>query len=371
MNARACSRPNHMPNTPEANITNAAGRRKVSSYRGRASIGLHFVGGSKVLPHPRMIVYPAQETHMKPPYLGFRLVFALVNALLWFGIAYGVTSGLSVQVEAAGRLHSQSVLIFAACVAFFVCFFGLPDAYGGFLKQAQAGRFELPLPPKSPASGRLSHIIRLAAMRGIASATVAVFVAFAWLERAGVPSRNTLCLDLGIMAAILAFGHNLHMTGPKFLSDLRRADSPASPPSARYWLLRFGLPQGFGNGLITGLLAWGAWSGPKMPTEVALDAGMTTLVLAGLMSLLAGSLAPVDLMFGHVVSIQEKPHAWWLRGLGGLGLSVAAGMLGLALGGIGLGAEPMAFVLWKLCLGAGVSGLVAMRAARWKLWVQP
>lgn len=304
---------------------------------------------------------------MKPPYHGFRLVFALVNAFIWFGIAYGVSSGLSLQVEAAGRLHSQSALVFAACVAFFVCFFGLPDAYGGFLKQAHAGRFVLPAPSGPLGSGRLSNIIGLAAVRGVLSAMLGAFLVYAWIERFGLPSRNGLCLGLGGMAAFLAFVHNLHITGPRFLSDMRAADAPAPTPSGRYWLLRFGLPQGLGNGLITGLLAWGTWTGPKMPLEIALDAGTTALVLAGLMLVLAGSLAPVDRMLGHVASIRKQSPAWRLRGLGVVGVGAAAGALGFGLGWMGLGAERIIFALWKLGLGAGVSGAVAMRAARWKL----
>ncbi len=309
---------------------------------------------------------------MLPPYQGFRFIFSLVNGLIWFGIAYGVSSAISPRIEAAGRFHTESALIFGAVISFFACFFGLPDAYGGFLKQAHAGRFKKPKTEPSPnATGRLSRIIFLAGLRGLVSAFAGVLLIRFYIARWGMPERSTLCINLGIWAGFVSLVNNWSLTSPASLLDLKPPKNAPQAADLRYLLYRFGLPQGFGNGLITALVGWGSYpaEGSMNAQAVGIDALITALIIVLFMIFMAGTLAPVDTLLGRI----EKPAGpalGWGKRLAWIAFSVvASGVLGygltLLMGRGGMDRE--IFSAWKFGITFVLACGFAMETGRRKL----
>jgi hypothetical protein len=312
------------------------------------------------------------------PFAGLRLVFALINGAIWFALGFGICSGISLGVAAAGRLTPGAVVVFAGTVAFFVPFFGLSGAISGFLDQAASGRFQLPVAGEqasraTPARGGLLASIWVhGTWLGLIVALVAAGLAQLHLQRSGVPSRGDLCLALGGMAGVIAMVQSAWMVRPRHLGDLEIPSAPPPPPSTGYYLTRFGVPQGVGNGVITALAAIGTFppnAADLKAIDVTLDAMSTALVIAFFMVLSAGDLAGTDRKFGRVGAAEGAPPGRLARaGIVAL-TAVAAGILGYALARLG-GPEGLSMpvmVAWKGALGAVVGGLLAARAARWKL----
>jgi hypothetical protein len=309
------------------------------------------------------------------PFAGLRLVFALINGVLWFTLVFAICSGISVGVVAAGPLTPGAVVVFAATVGFFVPFFGLSGAISGFLDQAQSGRFLLPEAASGDGrrpGGLLGSIWLQGTWRGAVVAIAAAGLAFLRTQRAGVPSRGALCLALAGMAAAIAILQSALLVRAANLGDLQPPPAPPAPPSPFYYLIRFTLPQGLGNGLITALAALGTFptiDGHPSAVEVALASMGNALVIAFFMVLSAGDLAGTDRRFGRIGAVDAAPPTRLARAgivvLVGFAAGIAGYLLALPAGAKGISLPIV--VAWQGALGAVVGGLLAARAARWRL----
>jgi hypothetical protein len=315
------------------------------------------------------------------PFAGLRLVFALINGVLWFTLVFAICSGISIGVVAAGRFTRGAAVVFAKAVAFFVPFFGLSGAISGFLEQAQSGRFLLPEPVNDangeaePREGVLDSIWLHGAGIGLVMALVVAAFGHYYLRGDGVPDRGAVCLALAGMAAGIATLQSALLVSKKTLRDLEAPAGTPAPPSRSYYLIRFALPQGVGNGLITALAAYGTFptlAGPPTPVDVAIASMGNALVIAFFMVLSAGDLAGTDHRFGRIGTVDAAPPSRLARAgivvLAGLAAGIAGYLLALPAGAKGLSLPIV--VAWQGALGAVVGGLLAARAARWRLSVR-
>ena len=313
------------------------------------------------------------------PFAGLRLVFALINGVIWFALVFAICSGISIGVVAAGRFTPGAVVVFAKTVGFFVPFFGLPGAISGFLDQAQSGRFLLPEPEKDangetkPRAGVLDSIWLHGAWVGLVIALVIAGLGHYYLlRRPEVPDRGTMCLALAGMAAAIAILQSALLVRARNLGDLRAPAAPPAPPTAGYYLIRFALPQGLGNGLITALAAQGTFptlTGQPTAVAVAIASMGNALVIAFFMVLSAGDLAGTDRKFGRIGPVDAAPPSRLARAgivvLTGLAAGILGYLLALPAGARGLSLPIV--VAWQGALGGIVGGLLAARAARWQL----
>lgn len=307
----------------------------------------------------------------KIPYGGFRLVFGLANGALWFVIAGAVLSGITVGVEGAGRLSREAALWMFGAVGFYACFFGLPGAIGGILSQAKSGRLALP-PVETWGDGALAHIHLVAALRGLGSAAIVAGVANWFLARQLLPSRAQLCLLLAISAAAVAVVNAASLAGPRTLGDLRRLPDRGAPPAPdrRYYLLRFALPQGLGNGAIAALAALGTHPPATQPLAPAALVGSTVavcLVIGVFLLLTGGGLAKVDVTHGLVAPAFAPPPPSFARRLQLLAGLVAVGALlayALAAASGPDGPSRSAVALFQGLMGATVGATMAILSAR-------
>ena len=311
---------------------------------------------------------PAGSATPQIPFQAFRLVFGLANGALWFLLAGGILTAITAAMAASGRLTAMSATVTATAVAFFVCFFGMPGALGGFLGQARLGRIALP-PRDQWGRGALGPIHRIAFWHGAISALLVAPAAFYYFADGGAPARGTLCLLVGGEAAALAFIHCALLAGSRALGDIHPGSRPPPAPTRQYYWRRFAIPQGAGNGLITALVAAGTYPPPGTPLDaraLVLDATATAIIIGGFMLVTGGGLAGVDRTYGLVAGILGPPPSWRRRiQLLVAAVAVAAGaafVLGLIAGARGL---PLpAFIAWKGLVGAATGGVIAVFAAR-------
>lgn len=312
------------------------------------------------------------------PFAGLRLVFALINGVIWFALVFAIGSGISVGVVAAGRFTRGAAVVLAKAVAFFVPFFGLSGAITGFLDQAQSGRFLLPEPDEDedgdpgPPPGVLDSIWLHGAGIGVAVALVVTAFGHYYMRRPGVPDRGTVCLALAGMAAGIATLQSALLAGKRTLRDREAPAGTPAPPSRSYYLTRFALPQGLGNGLITALAAYGtfpAHAGPPTAIDVAIASAGNALVIAFFMVLSAGDLAATDRRFGRIGAVDAAPPSRLVRAgivlLAGVVAGILAYLVALPAGAKGISLPVV--VAWQGAVGAIVGGALAARAARWQL----
>jgi hypothetical protein len=315
-----------------------------------------------------MSAAPPSRALYRPPWAGFRVVFALVNGALWFALTWAILTGVSLGLVRAGHFTARTFMITALAVAFFVGFFGAPGAMGGLLDQARSGRFVL------PSAKPRGHFRPLAAAWRVGAAIGVLNVGLAFiLTQLGVPtlpSRASACQLWSGGAALLAVLQSLWLARPAALIDLDPPSQPATAPTATYYVLRFALPQGLGNGVVSALMAAGlfsAASGRMAAVDLAGDAVGTAGVIAFFMVFTAGGLARTDRLAGRVAALAVTPPpriARWatipLAALLAVGLAYGLGTLadGLTL--------PL-FVAWKAFLGCAVAAPLAALAARWEL----
>lgn len=305
----------------------------------------------------------------KIPFHGFRVVFALVNGLLWFGLAYGILSGITTGVVAAGRFTENALRVTAGAVGLLVGLFGLPGALGGFLDQARSGRLQLPPEAGWGRRGQLDNVWAFGLVAGVVNLLVAQGLAAAWLPGRPLPARGEACLQLALLAAGLAFVQSLFLSRRGALFDLL---PPASPPRAAdrdYLIRRFALPQGLGNGLITALVAWGtfapaAGSERIAPVAAALDSGITALVIGGFMLLGGGGLARVDRRFGRVAPHEGAPPSKLRRLALVLAAAAAVAAVAFALAALAGGLSLPVRIVFQALVGGAVAAYFATLAAR-------
>jgi hypothetical protein len=325
---------------------------------------------------------PSLPARKAIPFAGLRLVFALINGLIWFALVFAICSGISFGVVHAGRFTRGAAVVLAKVVAFFVPFFGLSGAITGFLDQAQSGRFLLPEPendangdPKPP-PGVLDSIWLNGAGIGVAVGLVVTAFGHYYLRRPGVPDRGTVCLALAGMAAVIATLQSALLASTRTLRDREAPAETPAPPSRSYYLTRFALPQGLGNGFITALVAYGtfpAHAGPPTALDVAIASAGNALVIAFFMVLSAGDLAGTDRRFGRIGAVDSAPPSRLARaGIVALA-GVVAGIVGylVALPAGAKGISLPVVVAWQGAVGAVVGGGLAARAARWQLSKKP
>lgn len=317
------------------------------------------------------------------PFAGLRLVFALINGAIWFALVFAICSAMSIGVLAAGRLTAGAAVVFTGTVGFFVPFFGLSGAISGFLEQAQSGRFQLPEAENEKEAngeprargGLLASIWIHGTWLGLVIALVTAGLAQLYLQRAGVPARGSLCLALAGMAAVIAIVQSALLVRARNLGDLRLPAGTPTPPTTGYYVIRFGLPQSVGNGVITALGAYGTFpltAGRLAPVDVAIDALSTALVIGFFMALSAGDLAGTDRRFGRIGTVDAAPPSRLARAGIVVLTALAAGLLGYALAIVAGGGVPLPLmVAWKGAIGGLVGGLLAARAARWQLCTRP
>ena len=302
------------------------------------------------------------------PYSGFRFVFALVNGALWFGIAFVFTTPVASGMIGAGRTSSMALTSAAVTVAFLTSLFGVPGALGGFLEEAERGRFSLP-PETKRGPGTLGSVWLHAVTRAvIAAGATAVIVK--WLANR-YPLAARLHLFLAFVAAIIGALQALWLASPVTLGDLRGATTRGPTPSRAYFLARFAIPQAAGNGLATAMVAIAVFpkTGGMTAIDVATDAGGTVAIIYLMMIAFGGTLAKIDHRFGVAGPLPGvTPPPWIAR----IALTLAAGGLGAGLGfALALAwsdGVPLApFFVWKLALGSLSAGVGAWQAARWKL----
>ena len=316
------------------------------------------------------------------PFAGLRLVFALINGVIWFTLVFGICSAISMGVVAAGRLTAGAVVVFVGTVTFFVPFFGLSGAISGFLDQAQSGRFQLPEPEKDAGGATRAHGGLLGSIWihgtwiGLVLSLVAAGLSQLHLQTRDVPSRGELCLTLAGMAAVIAIVQSALLVRARNLGDLRAPEGPTPPVTTGYYVTRFMLPQGLGNGLITALVAYGTFptvAAAPAALDVAIDSMSTGLVIAFFMVLSAGDLAATDRKFGRIGAVDATPPSRLARaGIVPLA-AIASGILGYLIA-IPAGAKGISLpimVAWKAVLGGVVGGLLAALAARWQLSTRP
>jgi hypothetical protein len=306
------------------------------------------------------------------PFAGLRLVFALINGVIWFTLVYAIASAASLGVVAAGKFTAGAVVVFVGTVTFFVPFFGLPGAISGFLDQAQSGRFQLPEPEKDARAGLLGSIWVHGTWVGLVISLLAAGLTQHHLQTRAVPSRGELCLVLAAIAAVIAMVQSALLVRARNLGDLRAPEGKAPPATTGYLVRRFVVPQALGNGLITALIACGTFpsvAAAPAALDVAIDSMSTGLVIAFFMVLNAGDLAGTDRKFGRIGAVEAAPPSRLARAGIVLLTALVSGVLGYLLvipaGAKGISLNVM--VIWKGLLGGVVGGWLAALAARWRL----
>lgn len=310
------------------------------------------------------------------PFVGLRLVFALINGVIWFTLVLGICSAISMGVVAAGRFTPGAVVVFVGTVTFFVPFFGLSGAVSGFLAQAASGRFQLPEPENKAGKGPLGSIWIHGTWIGLVLSLVAAGMSQHHLQTRNMPERGELCFVLAMMAALIAMIQSALLVRARNLGDLRAPEGPTPPATTGYYLTRFVVPQGLGNGLITALAAYGTFPSVADAPDalaVAIDSMGTGLVIAFFMVLSAGDLAGTDRKFGRIGSVDTASPSRLARVGIVMLTAIASGILGylLAAPGGAKGISMPVLVAWKAVLGAVVGGLLAALAARWQLGAKP
>jgi hypothetical protein len=307
-----------------------------------------------------------------PSFAVFRLLFATGNAVVWFVILWVIATVVGPR-SATGVIGFTAGVVCAATAGFFVPFFGIPGGLAGFLEQGVERRFVLPPAERWGAGGRLGAAWRTALGRATVSSPVLAALAAAGLAAVGDLPRSTFCLALAAAGATLAAAHAYVLANPRTLGDLRRASPALGAPLAGYFLWRFLVPQGAGNGVLNGLIGLSIFGTAghvlKPAGEVAIDFAATAAILAFFMVTTAGSLARADARLGYVGRLTgtrpSRARRAALVVATGVGAGVAtAGVMRVAgLDGLGL----WAFVVWKTAIAAVVAGVLAARAARWAL----
>lgn len=303
------------------------------------------------------------------PYGGFRVVFGLINAALWFALIFAITTPVRLGMVAAGRNSPTAMTLALMGVTLLSALFGLPGALGGFLGQAASGRLKLP-PAEKWGAGVLEHIWRTALVRGAAAAVVVGLVAWPLLGRAPV-ADGSITLVLATVAAAAAFVQSVWISGPAALGDLRSLRRAGPPATSDYFVYRFAVPQAAGNGLASALIAaatFPATGEMEIGASIA-DATATGTIIFLAMLVTAGGLARLDVQLGRIAVLTGMhPPTWTMRVV--VVLVATAGWAGggstmAALAGGSVSYWP--FVVWKGVLGAVAGGAGALLAARWQL----
>lgn len=320
---------------------------------------------------------------VRPPWIGFRVVFALANAILWAALTYAILTGVSFGLVAAGRLTPQAAAktlrTTAGVVVFFVGFFGVPGALGALLSQARSGRFALPPVETRGRHSQLQHAWALGAGLGTLHAlAIAALALGLGLDRDGTAgpslllSRAGVCAAWAGCAAACAFVQSLWIARPAALCDLNPPPEPPPTADTRYLLWRMALPQGVGNGVISALIAMATQSAGTQhvgTADLMIQAASTASIMALFMLTSAGGLAAADRDAGRVAAGTTRRPAWPLRAATlPISAAVAVGLaaiVGMAAGNPGL--TGLQFALWQGLLGGGVAACTAALAARWTL----
>jgi hypothetical protein len=238
---------------------------------------------------------------------------------------------------------------------------------GGLIGPARSGRFKLPPESSWGTSSQVAWAWPLGALIG--AANVAIGYGLTTLRTGELPSRNKVCLLIAGGAAALAVLQSLFLSRTSGLGDLRAPTGDAPAPTDGYFLRRFAVPQGLGNGFITAVVAIGTFppEGALPPLAVAIDSAGTASIIAFFMLVSGGGLANTDLAVGRIAALPGKPPSKLLRALIIPALAIVAGAVGYgaaaALGGFSL---PIS-IAWKGALGGVIAGVLAARAARWTL----
>lgn len=299
---------------------------------------------------------------VKIPYAGFRLVFTLINAALWLALAFGITSAVSIKMEAVARFDRSFFPAGAAAAAGLVGLYGGSGALAGFLDMARSGRIALPPRATWGAASRLDAVWSRAAATGLIMAAIAGAAAWA----SGIePARGRACWLVAVVASALAAMQAAYVSGPRSLADLARDDAKPCSSDARYIALRIALPQAAGNGIVTALVAAGSYSPADMIVPaLASDAAATALVIGVFMLVSSASVAATDRGLGRVRPIEgRKPsivaRIGWLIVAAIISAAVAA-MIGAVVPTLPL----VAYVAWKGLLGAAAAAALSSVAAR-------
>lgn len=320
----------------------------------------------------RMSTPPSAQTEPpRIPYMGFRVVFALVNAIIWFSLAFGITTGISFGVVQSGRLTSKVALVFACTVAFFVFFFGLSGGLPGFLDQARQGRIALPSEDSHGPGGALASVWRVGFVRGAIASALVYGVSRVWADAPIPLSRGSLCLFLGGLAAVLAFVNALLASRPSSLGDLRPRKTPPSDPTNAYLMQRVGLPQAFGNGTISALVDVGTFplgeAATRAPMNTAIDSLMTGLIIALFTVFTAGGLVGTERRLGHLKPLVGTRPSVPKRLLLVFGVSALGAGIAFVLASVADGLTLMMAVVWKVLLASGIAAFFGLLAARWEI----
>jgi hypothetical protein len=307
-----------------------------------------------------------------PPFGGFRLVFALVNGLIWFALAFGIATPVSFAMAASGHLTARALIAGVGIVAFYSCFFGTPGGLTGFLGLAHDRRFALPPEERRGRGGQLDAVWLHGLARGVALAVVAATLTW-YLGKGGVaPGRARFCLVLGAAATGAGFLQALALSSARYLGDLRLSATTAQP-TLGWLLLRVGVGQAAGNGAIAGLLAVATFPPTGAPaTRMSLagaipDAAGSALVIALFMLFTAGGLVGLDRRLGRVAAVAGPSHGRGYRLVVAVAVAFAAAGLAAVAAWLFDGLPGTLFAVWKVLLGASVAGTLAVTAARWEL----
>ena len=310
------------------------------------------------------------------PFAGLRLVFALINGVIWFALVLAICTAASLGVVAAGKLTAGAVVVFVGTVTFFVPYFGLSGAVSGFLEQARSGRFQLPEPRNDARGGVLGSIWVHGTWVGLVISLLAAGLTQHHLQTRDVPSRGALCLVLATMAAVIAIVQSALLVRGRNLGDLRAPEGPTPPATTGYLVRRFVVPQGLGNGLITALIAYGTFpsvAAAPAALDVAIDSMSTGLLIAFFMVLSAGDLAGADRKSGRIGAVDAAPPSRLARAGIVVVTALVSGILGYVLV-VPTGAKGISLpvlVMWKGLLGGVVGGYLAALAARRQLGATP
>lgn len=323
------------------------------------------------MPEPQKTPTPAPRgARNQPPFTGFRVIFAVINGMLWFALAGAVSLGASFSLVAADRLSPSALATGAATAAFFASFFGMPGALTGFLGLAAGRRFALP-PEEEWGEGRLANIWMHGFIYGLMFGPLA-YGGAVLAGGHGAIGRGTFCLVVAGAGAVAGAAQAFVIAGTAALGDLglSRRNPPAL--STRWLLVRAGVPQGLGNGAITALIALGSVPAGAKAVNLPLaalvgDAAGTGLVVALFMAFSAGGLAAADRRYGRVGPADVRPATPAKKMLesfvASLVCAFAALVVGFATSGVGL--PPAAYAGWKALVGGVVGAVMAMRAAGW------